>query len=245
MTAPIEVDNFTFTAETDFPALVRDALRGLVGGSLRSDNAPLDWVLRVYAELGGTPYADPLSRGVAAALTAPEPEVRGQALVFFQALPQAAGGERINDLVDGDQSLFAGTADPLHPSTDLQWQLLAALAARIEIDDQRAVDLARAAVRHAGQAAPVIGALVSADPDWVVARAEEIVRETPAAGVTILIQLQGSDRDLADLGRRIAPLCHADPEFAVYVSRYIDDPGVRQEILSAFLENDPGFSPSS
>jgi hypothetical protein len=124
------VDTVELTDGTDFAALANKALLGHVGGSLRSDNAPLDWVFRAYDELRGTRYADLLACGVAACLTAADPYVRAQALIFFQALPQAAGHERIIELLAGDRALFAGVPDPMHPGVDLERQLLDARAAQ-------------------------------------------------------------------------------------------------------------------
>lgn len=234
MPAPRKVDTVTFSDATVFGALVHDVLRGQGGvGALPSDHLPLDWVTRAYAELAGSPYADRLAEGVAACLTAPEPEVRGQALVFFQSHPRAAGGERVRELVAGDRALFRGVPDPIHPGTDLDWQLLAALAARVAIGDRRALDLARDEALRPGRAVPLVAELASAAPDWVVANAEAIVRGTPEAGATLLIQLQGTT-DLVALGRRIVGLCHGDPRFELDVPRFIDDEAVRQQLLDLF-----------
>lgn len=233
------IDGVTLSDQTDFAAFARDVLRGQGGvGSRPSDNQPLDWILRAYRELAGSPHADRLAQGVAACLTAPEPEVRAQALVFFQSNPRAAGGERVRDLVAGDRRLFRGVPDPVHPGTDLDWQLLAALAARIAHGDSRAVDLARAEVVKPGRAAPLIAELASAAPDWVRAHAEDIVRGTPAAGATLLIQLQKAG-DLLALGRRIVPLCHRDPRFELDIGRFIDDVSVRQQLLDLFRASAP------
>jgi hypothetical protein len=83
------IDGIELTGRTDFADLAHRALLGTAGGALRSDCFPLDWVLRVYHELAGSPYADILAHGVAACLAAPEPEVREQARIFFEALPSA------------------------------------------------------------------------------------------------------------------------------------------------------------
>ncbi|WP_412751194.1 hypothetical protein [Krasilnikovia sp. M28-CT-15] len=82
------VDGVELTEQTDFADLAHRALLGAVGGSLRSDCFPVDWVFRVYRELAGSPYADLLAGGVSACLTAPEPEVREQARIFLEALPR-------------------------------------------------------------------------------------------------------------------------------------------------------------
>jgi hypothetical protein len=140
MTHPMRVDTVTLTDATDFAALVLDVLSGAGGyGSTRSDTYPVDWVFRAYGEIRQTPYADRMARGVAACLTAADPLIRAQALVFFQSQPGAAGHERIVDLVAGDRALFAGVADPIHPDVDLEWQLLAALAAQLTRTDPRGV----------------------------------------------------------------------------------------------------------
>jgi hypothetical protein len=235
MTAPVHVDNVTLDDTTDFDAFVHDVLRGGGGvGSSRSDNAPLDWIFRAYEQLRDTPYADRMSRGVAACLDASDPDVQTQALVFFQSQPRAVGGERIDDLVAGDRARFAGVADPMHPSVDLEWQLLVALGARLRGGGARTLGLARTEALKPGKAHPFIGALTAAAPDWVVEHAEDIVRGTPAAGIPILVKLQALKRDLAAVGRRIAPLCHGDPQFESYVTRLIDAPGTRQILLDAF-----------
>jgi hypothetical protein len=240
MTAPVRVDTVTFTDATDFDALAHQVLRGDGGfGAYPSDNAPVDWVFRAYDQVLGTPFAGRLSAGVAACLTCAEPEVRAQALLFFQTWPHAAGCERILDLLTGDRRLFAGIPDPLHTGVDLEWQLLAALAAGLGRAglgraDQRAAELARAEALRPGKAQPVIGALASTAPDWVLAHAEDIVRATAEAGITILITLQDGGRDLVRHAARIAPLCRRDPRFEDYVSRFIDDPATRQAILDTF-----------
>ena len=96
MLTPRIIDNVTLTEQTDFPAFVREVLLGCGGvGSLRSDSEPLDWIFRAYKAVAGSPYAGLLARGVAACMTAPEPEVRAQALVFFQTHADAEGGERV------------------------------------------------------------------------------------------------------------------------------------------------------
>jgi hypothetical protein len=227
------IDGVTISDDADLAAFARDVLRGAGGaGALRSDGLPLDWILRAYRELSGSPHADRLAEGVSACLTAPEPEVRAQALVFFQVNPRAPGGERVRELVAGDRGLFRGAPDPVHPGTDLEWQLLATLAARVAID-ATSRDLARAEAVQPGRAAPIAAELASADPDWVLAHAEEIVRGTPAAGATLLIQLQAAT-DVVALGRRIVPLCHGDPRFELDVPRFIDDAAARRQLLDLF-----------
>ena len=234
MTAPIRVDTVTFTDETDIEKIARDALSGSGGfGSYPRDRAPVDWIFRAYPELIGTPYADRLAHGVAVCLTDAEPEIRAQALLFFECQPLAAGGERLVELAAGDRALFAGVPDPLRTGVDLEWQLLAALGARL-VGDDAGIDVARAEVLRTGKAQPVIGGLFAAAPDWVIHNAEAIVRGTPRAGITLLVAVQRSGADLVEFGCRIAPLCHGDDHFERDLPRAIDDPAVRRAVLDAF-----------
>jgi hypothetical protein len=112
--------------------------------------------------------------------------------------------------------------------------LLAALAARIGIGDARAVELARGEVVQPGRAAPIIAELATADRDWVVANAEAIVRGTPAAGATLLIQLQAAVSGFIELARRVVPWCHGDARFELDISRFFDEPSVRVQLLELF-----------
>lgn len=231
----VKVDNITFDDATDFDRFVHDVLIGEGGvSSNRGDSAPLDWIFRAYEQLGSSPFASRLSKGVAACLKASEPEVRAQALVFFQSQPRAAGAERIDELVATDRSGFAGVPDPLHPGVDLEWQLLTALGNRLAAGLPKSVALGRSEALVPGKAPPFIGALTAVSPDWVIDHAEDIVRASPTAGISILIKLQGQGHDLAKLGRRIAPLCRSDARFESYVNRFIDDPATRKALLDAF-----------
>jgi hypothetical protein len=126
--APVTVDTEVLTERTDFADLAHRALLGTAGGALRSDCFPVDWVFRAYHEVAGTRYADLLAYGVAACLTAPEPEVRAQALIFFGAEPAAAGGERLAAVAAANRDLFAGVPDPMQPGGDLEQRLLSVLA---------------------------------------------------------------------------------------------------------------------
>jgi len=237
MMEPVQVDVVTFAEETDAARVARDAMAGDGGfGSFPSDNAPVDWVFRAYAELAGTPYADRLARGVAVCLSDPDPLIRAQALIFFRSKPLAAGGERLVELAAGDRAGFAGVPDPLSPSVDLEWQLLGALGARLARrgGDDAGLAVAQAEVLRAGKARPVVSGLFDAAPEWVISHAESIVHGTPRAGITLLAAVQRSGADVVEFGRRIAPLCRGDDQFERYLPRVVDDPAARRAILEAF-----------
>jgi hypothetical protein len=206
---------------------------------LRSDSEPLDWIFRAYKAVAGSPYAGLLARGVAACMTAPEPEVRAQALVFFQTHADAEGGERVCELVAGDRRLFRGVTNPMHPRSDLDRQLLTALAARVALGDPKALALAQREVLEPGQAGPLVGELATAAPDWLASHAEDIVRGTPTSGSTVLIHLQKVVPDLVALGRRIVPLCQGDPRFEADIPRFIDDRAAAQALVDLFHASSP------
>ncbi|MBP2324168.1 hypothetical protein JOF56_004553 [Kibdelosporangium banguiense] len=238
MTPPIVVDTLTFNDDTDFEALTAEILSGGGGvGSNRGDSHPLDWINRAYNQVKPTPYACRLAQGVASCLTAANPRIRAQALVFFQTHPSACGADRITTLAAGNRDLFRAIDDPIHPGTDLEWQLLTALAAQIEAHNTDALTLARTDALHPGKAAPLIASLIAADPTWTFANAEKIVQATPEAGATILIQAQTGNHDIISLAQRITPLCHNEPRFKLDISRFITNPTTRQKILDTFTQS--------
>lgn len=232
MSAPVRIDAFTeIDDRTDFDDLAREGLRGSRGGGMSSDAAPVDWLVRAYPLLRGTPYADRFSRAVAACLTDDDPFVRAQALKFFEHFASAAGGERVVELASGPRTLFAKIANPSSPDTTLEWQLLHTVGARILAGDPKALAFGRTAAVQPG-ATPLIGALTIVDPSWVASHAEQIVRSSPDAGGPILVNLQKSSVDVGDVGVRIAPFADKDPSFRMLVTDFVSDPA-RARILDA------------
>ncbi|MBN2494715.1 MAG: hypothetical protein JXR96_09015 [Deltaproteobacteria bacterium] len=229
----VVVDTFDLTADTDFAALVRQVLLGRAGGSLPTDLDPADWLFRAYAELEGSPYRDRLAEGVSACLTDEEPRVRSGALTFFERHPEARGAERIVELAEGPRALFDGTASG---TAALEDKLMRCVGARILAGDARAREIGRREALEPGRPVQLIAALTQADPDWIVEHAETIVDKTPATGLSILFNLQSIGRDVLEVGKRIARLAKRDRSFKRDLDRFIDDPGVREEIRAAMRE---------
>jgi hypothetical protein len=240
MTDPVIIDTIEVTDATDFDQVVHDALAGKGGfGSHKYDIAPLDWVLRAYRQVRGTPVADRIGRGVATNLTDEDPAIRSQAIMFFPDFPEAAGIERLTDLVAGDRSLFADIPDPYHTSVDLEASLLMAFNILLVRGGRREIELARAEVLRPTHAWPNIRALIEVDADWVDEHAEEITRGTPHTGVLIVVGLAELGFDPVALTRRIAPLCPRHDRWAGYLEPLVDDPSVRDRILAAWAEAHP------
>jgi hypothetical protein len=234
VTAPLTIDTITFTDSFDFATFARDVLRGGAGtGSLPTDMLPLDWVFRAWPQLKVSLYGERLSLALSECLTDADPLVRVQALMFFARHPDASGAERVVKLASGDMRLFVGVANPLGASTDLEWWLWRCVGGRIEVGDHAAASIARGEVKLPGRSSALLASLTDADPDWVTANAEEIVRANPDAGAVILGNLSRMGRDVGKLGVQIAPFAVRDPAFRESIERFIEDPAARAAILNA------------
>lgn len=127
----------------------------------------------------------------------PGPACPLAALEFFGSNRSAAGGERVEDLVAGDRSLFAGIPDPTGLSSDtLEVRLLSTLAGRMSLRDAkgrmkspRALDLAKAEVLRPGRGAVLYSSLSRADSDWLAKNAAAIARTGPEAWYWLMITM--------------------------------------------------------
>ena len=233
MEEPVDFDGVTFAADTDYAALARRALRWELGGSLPYDNDALDWVYRALRALAGTSHATKLIEAITGAVTDDERMVRVRALSFIEGHPKAWGAERVVEVAAGDRRGFKGVPGWTESGADLEWLLLRAVASRIDIGDERAIELAKNEALNPGQPHAVMAALTGADPQWVIDHAEEIVRKTPATGVTMLRNLEQAGYDIADLGVRVARDMAGDPDFRDHLERFVDSAEAKRRILSA------------
>jgi hypothetical protein len=236
MAAALKVDGVLLSDETDFAKLAADALQGYAAIAMfPSDSAPLDGVFRFYDKLKGTPWADRFSEGIAAALTHSSIDVRREAVFFFRSRPAAAGGARIADLVVGPERQLFPSDDPQgEKSSGLEWELLRALGARIQLGDARALQVARDESLKPGKAHGVIAGLASHDTKWVVDNAEKIVSGSPEIVWALLKNLQRVGADVEAVGKRIARLPGVNPSrFRDAVERALGDPGAVDRICAA------------
>jgi len=208
------------------------ARRRVVDGVPRLDPGDEAWLLVAHDLLK---RGDRFSRGVAACLTDSDSRVRAQALLFFEAFPEAAGAELLVPMARTRRGLFAGVPNPFAPSMDLEWQLLRSIGARILRNDADALAFGYACAVEAGHAQPIIAALTFTDPDWVVAHAEAIVTANPGVAATLLNSLQRSSHDVGAVGARIAPIAVRDPKFQETLELLILDESTRRRILDGLI----------
>lgn len=234
MNAPLRIDaSTTLDDETDFAELVRRRLSGHATFS-RDDVTPLEPFERFYRAAEQSPYAAPITRAVGDCLTDTDPLVRGMAALFFQRFPTVDGAERVEETLRQARALYAGVPRPWDPSSDLERELLRALAARVREGVASARAAAYVEVLMPGNALPIVGALAERDPTWVATHAEEIVKGTPTAGTALLNALQHTAVDVGDVGVRVAATASShDPTFAERISQWIEDVDARKRILNA------------
>jgi len=233
MEEPVDYDGVTFAADTDYAALARRALLWELGGSLPYDDDALDWVYRALRALAGTSHATKLIAAITAAVTDEARMVRVRALSFIESYPRSWGAEYVVDVAAGDRKGFTGVPGWAESGDDLEGLLLRAVASRINIGDERAIALAKKEALNPGQPQPLMAALTSADPQWVIDHAQEIARRTPATGVTMLHNLEQAGYDIAGLGVRIARDMASDPDFRDRLDRFVDNVEAKRRILNA------------
>jgi len=211
---PLEIDGVAISSAAGVQELASRALEGALG-ALPTDGGPFDGIIRVWAALEATPWAEVFSQEMASGLA--NSRQREAALFFFGIAPRAPGGEALLALVE---SARAGT-DALAPG-ELQ-KALEALGGRMIAGDSAALSFGRGDALGAGGPEAYIAALTCADPDWVIAHAEAIVERHPEAGLAILFNLQEAGYDPVPTGIAIAPHARRSSTFKKNLARFIDD----------------------
>lgn len=230
MSTTLRVDTEVFADDYDFEAFARRLLSGEAGGSLPTDQGPLDWVERAMPIVQGTRFEAILFGAFAACLSDHDPAVRLEALRLFEKFPNAPHAERVTELARTTRLLFQPDGDE-----DLEFKLLRVVGARMSVGDEAAKQIGRdEATSKTGRPEPLIAALTSYDPDWVIANAEAIVSTHPEVGSTILFNLERIGRDIRVIGPRVAPIAAAgDKNFKKDIKRYIDSSAAKVAILAA------------
>jgi len=244
---PLEIDGRTVGEDTDVRALVRATLAGDVpeGAHPREHEFAHGWVAKLYVRLRGHELAEDVAEAAAACLDDPDPHVRGAALLFSIAFPEARGADRVLDLAADQRDLFAGVPDPTAPAGwTLERRLLQAVARHAVVmadaDDERAAsawDLVRRAVREGAPCQEVLPVVASRDAAWLVDHAVEAVRACPDLWEEVLDALGAiCGRDggpFGEAGERLARAGVVDPDvLRRYATDYASDEA-RTRMLTA------------
>lgn len=245
-TLPFDLDGVRIASNTDFGELMRRTLGGWIPEAARpvERECPVGWAIKLYVRLLDTGLEDAVSRAVARLGTDPDPRVRAAALWFLALFPEAAGAERVEDVVTGDRSLFAGLPNPIGPTGSmledwLLWALGRRLRARSadgKVRARRALRLARAEVLRPGRGAALFPSLVEADQDWLEKKAEEIVRANPDSWAPLLTHLY--EGRVGRVALRLSRLPGANRAgLRRFVERYTDEEE-RDQILAGIGDGD-------
>ncbi|MBI2566944.1 MAG: hypothetical protein HYV63_07945 [Candidatus Schekmanbacteria bacterium] len=221
---PLTLNGVTVRSQEDLLGVIRRRLlAGPTLGPEASANGAGVWLASLYARLAGGPAEGDVSRAVAACLSDPEPRVRAWAVSFFRSFPRAEGGERIQDLLKGDRSLFRGVADPTTLNSTLEASLLFALAKRLGTRDAqgrpRALELARreALVGSGVGDKPLFYPLALHDTEWLAANAAQIIEVRPQSAEELLFKFAVALGDIE--ARRVARANELFVDLAIRLAR--------------------------
>lgn len=223
------IEGVEFTG--DLAQLVADQLAtGRYRG--REDSAPSDWLDRAWHALPASERSR-LTDAIHQALTHADPQVRSEALRFFDGNPRLADPQRLLDLVEHHWDLFKGLRGPLDsPDTD-RGNTLAQLTA------DRATGARGARFRKSMALDPeygdwVLAALVEEESEWASEHIHELV--TPALdpnGSRLTVLVFNLQYRPAALRRAIINLVVARPALKVQLVQTI-----RAEVSSAALREE-------
>jgi hypothetical protein len=192
---PTRLDGVELGRDTDLLGLIRESLAGWSPREARSGERKhaVGWVIKLYVRLLGTGLEEVASRATAALLTDDDARVRSAALAFFEKFHEVTGADRIDELVRGDRSLFAGP-DSIHPKLPMENTLLRVLGNRAAALDEHgrpqnpaALELAKEEALRPGRGAVIYSHLATADEAWFVQNAEAIARANPGEWYNLMI----------------------------------------------------------
>lgn len=216
VSTPLTVDGRVVASEDDARALAAAALAGHLG-AMPGDSGPFDGVTRAWQAIDGSPWADAFAEAMAAGLNVSE--TAEAAVHFFTIAPGAPYGDRLLARLGAARS----GAEPL--DAERLSGALHALGRRAMGGDTAALAFAQRDASSGQDPEPYIAALTRADPDWVTAHAEAIVKVHPQVALPILFNLQSIGVDPTPLGVAIAPHAKRAPSFGKMLARFIDNPG--------------------
>jgi hypothetical protein len=182
-----------------------------------------------------------LGESVAELMLDPDSTVAVRAMRFFSEQRMAKGSERLTEIARDHGARLARIADPDHPGSTVEDELLCALHLRGfrrddagQLVDPEAHELMRQAMRAGKNPDDVIYTFGRLEPEWLGANAPEIVRNAPALLEDIVFLLREPRDQRLAVYRAIADVSPAT-RAALYEeieSEFEDDDEERSEILA-------------
>ncbi len=227
----IVVDDVTLSPGIDYAVLARDvALRdGPIQRHTGLREPGGQWLKKVFERLGCTPEATALAMAISALPSDREPKVRGEALRFYEFLPDAPGWERILDLLRDRRDLFSVSDKGCCAGTTLDQDVTRVLGQRLRHVGvtRRALTLARREALLPGVGRrPLLDALLRCDGEWVRRHAIAIAHVPERRWRDVLSAFAIGDVDnlgrvareivTAGISSRIDVLAYARAEFPGY-----------------------------
>ena len=156
-----------------------------------------------------------LAAAIGAHLAVEAVGARSEAIRFFQTERAADDAGALLVALSSAQELFEGVVDPLPGAPgDLQVELMRAVAiSPMRLNRPRAIERLRVEALRPGGAVGVVAGLFFGDKDWVLAHAKDIVRGTPSAYTTLLLNLALHEEELGSFVasmRDVVPDEHAE-----------------------------------
>ncbi len=178
---------------------------------------------------------DQLASAIGAHVAVEAVGARSEAIRFFQTERAADDSGALLAALSSAPELFAGVVDPLPGAPgDLQMELTRAVAiSPVRLNRPGAIEQLRVQALRPGGAGSIVAGLFFGDKDWVMAHAKDIVRGTPSAYTTLLLNLALHEQELGSFVasmRDVVPDEHAE---AIARERFATRPGQLAACLQA------------
>jgi hypothetical protein len=231
----IVVNGVRIDTQSDLVGMFRRTLQGENVFPSKTAYGPEDGVPTVLQATRGTPLESRVTDAIITLLTDSDPKVRAGAVLAIETFPRGFDGQALLRILDERPNLFQGIPAIAPGFSDIQWELLRAIAGT-RSQSKEVLDRLRRSVVDPSNGQSLVAGLTRSDPVWVLSHVQEVLAGQPTRVNAVLANIDDPQKREEFLIGLRGESEQFRKDAAARLDRVVGDPSQRERLSRLLLQ---------